>query len=92
MRTGCAARTSGYVLAHLPDESHHCTRREQHDTSSAQEEHITWTSSRVFGFRILALERREESVSSIGPPFFNSVSLILVWWHEISGCNAGLVE
>ncbi len=78
MRTGCAVWTSGHVLARLEDESHHPTRREQHDTSSPQEEHITWTSSRVFGFRILALERREESVSSIGPPFFNSVSLILV--------------
>ncbi len=92
MRTRWAACISGCVFAHLADESHHRTRREQHDTSSPQEERITWTSSRVFGFRILALERREEPVSSIGPPFFSSVSLILVWWHEISDCNPGLVE
>ena len=39
-----------------------------------------------------ALKGRMESVSGVGMPLFYSVSLILVWWHEISGFNAGFVE
>ena len=69
MRTGCAVWTSGHVLARLEDESHHPTRREQHNTSSAQEEHSTWTKSSGFWFPDLALERRRKSVSGIGMAF-----------------------